>query len=113
MCIALLTIARLQGALVYGTASPSKHDELRNLGAIPFTYSNNDWIQQMKALGGADADFDALGYALLSRTSRTSNRSSYERIHSIVAQIDGRSGYGSGLSSADFIIRRLCNYRIQ
>ena len=59
---ALLRLAQLQGAQVYGTASTKRHDELRQLGAIPFDYSNKEWIASMQKLGGADAVFDPLGY---------------------------------------------------
>jgi len=59
---ALLSLGRIQGAQVFGTASPSKHDELRKLGAVPFDYSNRDWIAAMQQLGGVDAVFDPLGY---------------------------------------------------
>jgi NADPH:quinone reductase-like Zn-dependent oxidoreductase len=59
---ALLSLGRIQGAQVFGTASPSKHDELRKLGAVPFDYSNKDWITAMQELGGVDAVFDPLGF---------------------------------------------------
>ena len=59
---ALLSLGRIQGAQVFGTASPSKHDELRKLGAVPFDYSNKDWIAAMQQFGGVDAVFDPLGY---------------------------------------------------
>jgi NADPH:quinone reductase-like Zn-dependent oxidoreductase len=59
---ALLSLGRIQGAQVFGTASPSKHDELRKLGAVPFGYSNKDWITAMQELGGVDAVFDPLGF---------------------------------------------------
>ncbi len=59
---ALLNLGRIQGAQVFGTASPSKHDELRKLGAVPFGYFNKDWITAMQELGGVDAVFDPLGF---------------------------------------------------
>ena len=59
---ALLTLGQIQGAQVFGTASPSKHEELRKLGAVPFDYSNKDWIAAMRELGGVDAVFDPLGF---------------------------------------------------
>jgi NADPH:quinone reductase-like Zn-dependent oxidoreductase len=59
---ALLSLGRIQGAQVFGTASSSKHDELRKLGAGPFDYSNKDWIAAIQQLGGVDAVFDPLGY---------------------------------------------------
>jgi len=34
--VALLSLGRIQGAQVFGTASLSKHEELRKLGAVPF-----------------------------------------------------------------------------
>ncbi len=59
---ALLSLGRIQGAQIFGTASPSKHDELLKLGAVPFDYSNKDWIAAMQQLGGVDAVFDPLGF---------------------------------------------------
>jgi NADPH:quinone reductase-like Zn-dependent oxidoreductase len=59
---ALLSLGQLQGAEVFGTASPGKHEELRKHGAVPFDYSTKDWISTMRELGGADAVFDPLGF---------------------------------------------------
>jgi len=62
---ALLSLGRIQGARVFGTASPSKQEELRTLGAVPFDYSNKNWISAVQQLGGVDAVFDPLGYESL------------------------------------------------
>ena len=59
---ALVVLCQLQGAHVYGTASERKHAAIRELGAIPFSYSNKRWIQEMKALGGVHVVFDPLGF---------------------------------------------------
>jgi NADPH:quinone reductase-like Zn-dependent oxidoreductase len=59
---ALLSLGKIQGAQVFGTASSTKHEELRKLGAVPFDYSNKNWITAMQELGGADAVFDPLGF---------------------------------------------------
>lgn len=59
---ALLRLGQLQGTQVYGTASTKRHYELRKLGAIPFDYSNKEWIASMRELGGVDAVFDPLGF---------------------------------------------------
>ena len=59
---ALLSLGQIQGAQVFGTASSTKHEELRKLGAIPFDYSNKNWITAMQELGGVDAVFDPLGF---------------------------------------------------
>ena len=58
----MLSLGLLQGAQVFGTASPSRHEELRQLGAVPYDYSTKSWIAVMKDLGGVDAVFDPLGY---------------------------------------------------
>jgi NADPH:quinone reductase-like Zn-dependent oxidoreductase len=59
---ALLSLGQMQGAQVYGTASSSRHEELRKRGAVPFDYSTKSWISAMRELGGVDAAFDPLGY---------------------------------------------------
>ncbi len=59
---ALLALGKLRGAKVFGTASESKHEELRKLGTTPFTYTDKNWIGAMQQLGGVDAVFDPLGY---------------------------------------------------
>jgi NADPH:quinone reductase-like Zn-dependent oxidoreductase len=58
----LLALAKLQGAEVFGTASPRKHEALRLLGAVPFDYSNKMWIDAMNVRDGVDAAFDPLGF---------------------------------------------------
>lgn len=59
---ALLRLGRMDGAQVFGTASPHKHEELRKHGAVAFDYSTKNWISAMRTLGGVDAVFDPLGY---------------------------------------------------
>jgi NADPH:quinone reductase-like Zn-dependent oxidoreductase len=59
---ALLRLGLLAGASVCGTASAKKHDELRQLGAIPFEYATKNWITAIQELGGVDAVFDPLGF---------------------------------------------------
>jgi len=59
---ALLSLGKIAGAQIFGTASPSKHEELRKSGAVPFDYSNKQWITAMRELGGVDAVFDPLGF---------------------------------------------------
>src|SRR6202044_1850944 len=59
---ALLRLAKLEEVQVFGTASLKRHDELRQLGATPFDYSNKNWIPSMQHLGGMDAVFDPLGF---------------------------------------------------
>jgi NADPH:quinone reductase-like Zn-dependent oxidoreductase len=59
---ALLCLGQVEGAQVFGTASPGKHEELRQRGAVPFDYWTKHWISGMRELGGVDAVFDPLGY---------------------------------------------------
>jgi NADPH:quinone reductase-like Zn-dependent oxidoreductase len=59
---ALLCLGQIQGAQVFGTASPGKHEQLRQRGAVPFDYSTKTWISAVRNLGGVDAVFDPLGY---------------------------------------------------
>lgn len=59
---ALLTLLKLQGADVYGTASEKNHAAVREAGATPFTYTNKAWMSAMKAIGGAHYVFDPLGF---------------------------------------------------
>jgi NADPH:quinone reductase-like Zn-dependent oxidoreductase len=63
--VALLSLGKIAGAQVLGTASPSKHEELRKSGAVPFDYFNKQWITAMRELGGVDAVFDPLGFESL------------------------------------------------
>ncbi|KAF2829052.1 GroES-like protein [Ophiobolus disseminans] len=58
----LLTLCKMQGAEVYGTASEKNHAAVREAGANPFVYSNKDWMQAMKNAGGAHFVFDPLSF---------------------------------------------------
>src|SRR6202789_4426630 len=82
---ALLRLAKLQGAQILGTASLKKHDELRQLGAIPFDYSNKKWIASTQDLGGVDAVFDPLGFE------------SFDESYSILKKGGVLVGYGMNL----------------
>ena len=59
---AVFTLAKMQGATVYGTASGRKHADLVQAGATPYAYSGKEWISAMQATGGMDAVFDPLGF---------------------------------------------------
>jgi len=84
---ALMTACMIQGAEVYGTASESKHAELKARGAHPFVYTNKGWIQAMKDMGGADAVFDPLGY------------DSYDESFSILSKTGILVAYGTNKQS--------------
>lgn len=59
---ALLALGRIEGVEVFGTASSVRHEDLHRLGAVPFDYSNKNWIGAMQESGGVDAVFDPLGF---------------------------------------------------
>ncbi|KAF7553276.1 hypothetical protein G7Z17_g3748 [Cylindrodendrum hubeiense] len=59
---AVTTLCLLQGAIVYGTASERNHAALREIGAHPFTYTNKDWMNKMKEMGGAHVVYDPIGF---------------------------------------------------
>ena len=82
---ALLALAKLQGADVFGTASPRKHEALRQRGASPFDYSNKAWIDAMNERGGVDAVFDPLGFT------------SFDESYSILRKGGILVGYGMNL----------------
>lgn len=59
---AIMTLCLLDGADVYGTASERNHEALRKLGVTPFTYTNKNWMTEMKGLGGAQVVYDPIGF---------------------------------------------------
>jgi synaptic vesicle membrane protein VAT-1 len=82
---ALLHLAQLRGAEVFGTASASKHKELRASGAVVFDYKQKEWIGEMQHLGGPDSVFDPLGYQ------------SFDESYSILRKGGILVGYGQNL----------------
>ncbi|KAF3003499.1 hypothetical protein E8E13_004578 [Curvularia kusanoi] len=85
---ALLTLCKQQGAEVYGTASEYNHAAVRAAGAIPFVYTNKDWIMAMNAIGGAHVVFDPLGFE------------SYDESWSVLAKEGGKLvGYGGNYNA--------------
>ncbi|KAK2009687.1 zinc-binding dehydrogenase [Colletotrichum eremochloae] len=84
---ALMKLCQLQGAQVYGTASERNHEVARAQGATPFVYTDKNWIQTMKDLGGADAVFDPLGFE------------SWDESFSILSPTGILVGYGGNLRS--------------
>jgi NADPH:quinone reductase-like Zn-dependent oxidoreductase len=62
---ALLQLARQAGATVYATASKSKHEIVRSLGAIPIDYRSVDFVEAMRDFcpAGLVAVYDPIGGA--------------------------------------------------
>lgn len=59
----LVQLARLAGAEVIGTASARKHEYVRDLGAVPVDYRNENVPGRVREIspGGVDAVFDHVG----------------------------------------------------
>jgi NADPH:quinone reductase-like Zn-dependent oxidoreductase len=59
--IAATQIAKLLGAEIYGTASPSKHDAIRGFGVDqPIDYRNKDFAEESRRLSGVEQPFDLI-----------------------------------------------------
>jgi len=70
---ALLDLGRLLGLTMYGTASQSKHDLVRQYGGIPIDYRNEDFVARIMAETagqGVDRVFDTIGAKNWSRSYR-------------------------------------------
>ncbi|GHO83180.1 medium chain dehydrogenase/reductase family protein [Dictyobacter formicarum] len=70
---ALLQLGKLFGLEMYGTASPTKHETVAALGAIPIDYTREDVVARVRALtgDGVDAVFDPIGGNHLQQSFRT------------------------------------------
>ena len=71
---ALLDLARHRGLTAYATASAGKHDLVRRYGGVPIDYRSEDFVERMKAAGGADAVFDHVGGRHLLRSRAAAKR---------------------------------------
>jgi NADPH:quinone reductase-like Zn-dependent oxidoreductase len=73
---ALLQLGRVAGLELYGTASSSKQEIVRGLGAKPVDYTREDVVARVRALssGGVDVALDAIGGASFTRSYRTLRR---------------------------------------
>jgi NADPH:quinone reductase-like Zn-dependent oxidoreductase len=67
---AMIQLGRLHGLEIYGTASKSKHEIVRSLGATPIDYKTEDFVARIETLAdkGVDAVFDPIGGDNLKRS---------------------------------------------
>ncbi|KAL9635940.1 MAG: hypothetical protein Q9204_002434 [Flavoplaca sp. TL-2023a] len=84
---ACIILYQLQGAQVYGTYSEKNFARIEKLGAIPFIYTDKDWIESIKAFSGADLVFDPLGFE------------SWDESYSILSPTGHLLGYGGNLAT--------------
>jgi len=73
---ALLELGRLVGLEIYGTASAGKHGTVRELGAVPIDYKQDDFVEVCRGQRpeGLDAVFDGIGGTHLMRSVRVLRR---------------------------------------
>ena len=73
---ALLQLGKLEGLELYGTASKPKHDLVKELGAIPIDYRNEDFVERVLALTGDGVDLvlDPIGGSHLGLSRRALRR---------------------------------------
>jgi len=60
---AMLQLGKLLDLEMYGTASKSKHELIRQLGATPIDYKSEDFVERIHSLtvDGVDSVFDSIG----------------------------------------------------
>ena len=60
---ATLQLAERDGIVAFGTASPSKHDIVKNAGGTPINYQAGDWLETLRDLRpeGVDVAMDSFG----------------------------------------------------
>jgi NADPH:quinone reductase-like Zn-dependent oxidoreductase len=73
---ALLQLAGLEGAEMYGTASSGKHELVASLGATPVDYRREDFVDRINALTdtGVDVVCDPIGGRSIWRSYKTLRR---------------------------------------
>ena len=59
----MLQLGKLLNLEMYGTASKSKHELVKRLGATPIDYKSEDFVERIRSLtgDGVDAAFDPIG----------------------------------------------------
>jgi NADPH:quinone reductase len=116
---ALLELARMAGAGVFGIASAAKHDFVRSLGAHPIDRDEDPAEAVRRTLGrGADAAFDGVGGWHLVRTLRAVRRGARvvpfgaSSIGNRRQQVREYLGFGAALACAPLSGRAMKSYSI-
>jgi NADPH:quinone reductase-like Zn-dependent oxidoreductase len=89
---ALLELGRLLDLEMYGTASKAKHNLVTSLGATPIDYKSEDFLARMRAIGGVDAAFDAIGGDNFKRSFKSLKKSGILVPYGFYNQAMGRGG---------------------
>jgi len=80
------------GLEMYGTASKSKHQLVKSLGGIPIDYQSEDFVGRMRAIGGVDAAFDAIGGDNFKRSFKSLKKGGILVPYGFYNQAMGRGG---------------------
>lgn len=110
---AILSLCKLQGAIIYGTASERNHAALKELGTTPFVYTDKKWIEEIQAIGGVHAVFDALGFESWDESYTILSESESSILVGYGGNIDALSGQASSRSQVPAIAKLLAqNLRV-
>jgi NADPH:quinone reductase-like Zn-dependent oxidoreductase len=113
---ALLDLGRLQKLEMYGTASPGKHELVRQRGATPIDYRSEDFVARIAALSGdgVDAVCDPIGGAHLRRSYRTLRRGGTLVSYGVSGDLSrGWRGVAGGLGIVAALKLRLDGRRVR
>jgi len=89
---ALIELGRQLDLEMYGTASKTKHELVKGLGAAPIDYKNEDFLKQMQAIGGVDAAFDAISGENFKRSFKSLKKGGILVPYGFYNQAMGRGG---------------------
>jgi len=89
---ALLELGVLLELEIYGTASKSKHELVKSLGATPIDYNNEDFVTRMQTVGGVDAAFDAISGENFKRSFKSLKKGGTLVAYGFYNQAMGRGG---------------------
>ena len=89
---ALLELGGLDDLEMFGTASKSKHELVRSLGATPIDYNSEDFLARMQAVAGVDAAFDAIGGDNFKRSFKSLNKGGTLVAYGFYNQSMGKGG---------------------
>jgi len=89
---ALLESGKLLDLEMYGTASQSKHELVKSLGATPIDYKSEGFASVIKEIGGVDAAFDAISGKNFKRSFKSLRRGGTLVAYGFYDQAMGKGG---------------------
>ena len=91
---AILQLGKLLNLEMYGTASENKLELVKNLGATPINYKNEDFVEVIRNLteNGIDAVFDPIGGKYFSRSFSVLNQGGILAAYGFYNNVMGEGG---------------------